>query len=898
MLKSMDVTPSTRIFLAQQLTWVLCLASLGATTAKAAIHEGFESTNSTWKFAATDCAITKLNHERTLERRYTGSSSERVSFLAGQGTHVYLAHPIQPARIIDELSVSVWVYGEKRGLQLRAVAVLPRSQHPETGRPLEAFLYGTTYETPEAWQRLAIGEFKTKLKRQQAILRSQFGPQVDTREAYIDRIEINAYGGPGVNNLWFDDLEVTGFAAANRAEATSPSPSARELSSNESVIGKPIVELHGNVLTVNRRPFVPRMVEYHGESFHWLKSLGFNAVKLPASPTNEQLTQAAKVGMWIVAPPPFFDNRREVEKSYDPVLAWSLGNRLSEREFQATQELANEIRLLDARNRRPLLCSPQNNIWNYSGVANIVLLDDSPLLASRSIPDYGKRLRNRQQLSRMESSFWAYIQTEPSTALLRQWSALGYSGMPPSLEPNQVRALLLTAIASGVRGICFKSTAPLDRVESRARAQLLQLLNLEMILLEPWIAAAKQADTSPEEKHAGNVQILETDRSRLVMILQPSKTDQYVLEPVNKKSISVDLHSSPSTEQAYAITPYALKSIRRPHRVRLILNDTKGAKLVVLTQDPLVRNYLMRHIASHRDISFRLHFSLLKQQLQETSQVAKQLQGSQQALPNLDKRLALANNYLRRGQQLLLDGDPENAWQQVSLAQNEIRVIRRAAWQHAIAGFPSPVASPFCTTFSTLPLHWAMASKMRQAQWSQNALPAGDFESLEHLQKSHWQQHRTASEAIQTRVEISLKSQRSGRSSLRLFATPVDLEREPAVVESPPIQIVTAPINTHPGQIVRIHGWVKIPQSIRGSTNGLTIVDSFGQEPLAERIQVTKDWREFTLYRAATTNMPLTVAFALSGFGEAWLDAVSISLLQEGRPAAERLSKRISATAD
>jgi hypothetical protein len=47
---------------------------------------------------------------------------------------------------------------------------------------------------------------------------------------------------------------------------------------------------------------------------------------------------------------------------------------------------------------------------------------------------------------------------------------------------------------------------------------------------------------------------------------------------------------------------------------------------------------------------------------------------------------------------------------------------------------------------------------------------------------------------------------------------------------------------------------------------------------LADRIRVTDGWREFVLYRAASRDDHVTVTFALTGLGEAWLDDVTIAL--------------------
>ena len=51
-----------------------------------------------------------------------------------------------------------------------------------------------------------------------------------------------------------------------------------------------------------------------------------------------------------------------------------------------------------------------------------------------------------------------------------------------------------------------------------------------------------------------------------------------------------------------------------------------------------------------------------------------------------------------------------------------------------------------------------------------------------------------------------------------------------------------------------IRGQVRVKGPISGSIDGLMIIDSLGGEPLAERIGETSGWRQFALYRAATSS--------------------------------------------
>ena len=90
------------------------------------------------------------------------------------------------------------------------------------------------------------------------------------------------------------------------------------------------------------------------------------------------------------------------------------------------------------------------------------------------------------------------------------------------------------------------------------------------------------------------------------------------------------------------------------------------------------------------------------------------------------------------------------------------------------------------------------------------------------------------------------------------------------------------------------------------------IIDSIGGEALAERIGPTPgwknvdrqrqglkplpvkpdkqdqdpadDWKEFSIYRVAPQDGPLSVTFALCGLGEVWLDDVAIQPVERGAP--------------
>jgi hypothetical protein len=108
---------------------------------------------------------------------------------------------------------------------------------------------------------------------------------------------------------------------------------------------------------------------------------------------------------------------------------------------------------------------------------------------------------------------------------------------------------------------------------------------------------------------------------------------------------------------------------------------------------------------------------------------------------------------------------------------------------------------------------------------------------------------------------------------------PIALERTFVAINSPSVRV-------QPGAIVRISGWVRIPEPIKASADGALLYDSIGGEPLAVRLTNKTDWQQFVLYREAPPSGAVNVTLALTGLGIAYFDDVRIEpLLWNGVPA-------------
>jgi hypothetical protein len=261
-----------------------------------------------------------------------------------------------------------------------------------------------------------------------------------------------------------------------------------------------------------------------------------------------------------------------------------------------------------------------------------------------------------------------------------------------------------------------------------------------------------------------------------------------------------------------------------------------------------------------------------------TVEIDRQLTEQGHPLTAAASSLRDAHANLEQARRLLETNDLENSHAATTKAEHLLARVRRGHWEQTAAAFSSPAASPCVAQFTTLPLHWVVAERIRN-KFGPNVQAAGDMESLDQMLHAGWQQQRPPSEGISTDVSLSLADPRSDRSALRLQAWPSDEKRVPQAIERPPVWVTSSPVPIRQGQMVRIHGWVNVPRQMTGTTEGLVVSDSIGGIDLGDRIRLTQGWREFTLYRAATQSGELTITFALAGLGEASVDDLSVSLL-------------------
>ncbi len=888
-----------RVILSTAVLGIAVLAG-GRAAGQNAWCESFEGPQTSWQAAGGDTRYRIQDHRRVEQEPHAGSRCERISILGEAGTSVYVAHEVGQPRVIDDLLPTVWVKSNRPGVQISARVVLPRTRDPRTGQPLSAQLAGTSYTDVGRWQQLRIDTIPRQLARQVHVLRSEFGPQVDASGAYLDRVLLNVYGGPGTTTVWIDDLDIAGYVEAplpTLATAQGPrlpdQPNWMPAAENRSVASR--FRLVGSVLMLDGRPFFPRIIQYQGEPLATLKQLGFNALWMdrPASP--DLLEEADRQQLWLVCPPTSRAGALPTEfgSRHAPVLAWNLGRELGEEQIDATQQLAEAVRRADRHGGRPLICHPSANLRSFSRHADVLLVGRRPLGSSLELNDYAEWIRRRPRLALPGTPTWALVQTEPSIELEQQLVALDLAGSARvSVAGEQIRLLAFLAVAAGSRGLVFESRTRLDAPDpaTRLRAMTLERINLDLALMAGWAASGDAVAKALTNQPEVTATAIRAGRSHLLMPMWSGRGSQFVPGQAAGHGVALVVPGVPEDSAAYRIAPGRLEPLR-PERVaggkQVLLSEFGMTDLVLLGHDPLLVAHLSRATAAVGSRASALSRDMATRKMQAVEETANHL-APDLVPPQAGQWLGEARKEIQQCDGRMAARDYATAETHAQRATRLLRLVERGTWERVIDATTSPMVSPATVGFATLPWHGPLTARITASRPSGNLLTGGDFEDLQATLAAGWRHYRHPTEGVETSAGVEPEAVKRGRMGLRMSATPSDPDQPPAMIEVPPIWITSPGVPLQPGQLVRIQGWVDVPRPITGSVDGLMIFDSFSGEALAERIGETKGWQPFLLYRVAPTSGMLRVSFVLTGLGEVRLDDVSIQVLQP--PAAAQVT--------
>ena len=260
---------------------------------------------------------------------------------------------------------------------------------------------------------------------------------------------------------------------------------------------------------------------------------------------------------------------------------------------------------------------------------------------------------------------------------------------------------------------------------TRLRALTLQWVNAELAQLEPWIAGGVMMGKLSLPGDSGvEVTAINTSRSRLLLIQRTTHHEQYLAgdQPLTQISFS-DLDSA-FTDKAYLINQSGLESlanVRGTNGTQLVIDNCPYAAAVVLTQDPLVVNFLT---SSYEQVTqqsiLAMRFELTRQWIAIEQLIDAQMQSIVRQTPEASSELARASTAFGNATRMLNQQNELSAEQFLNQANQHLAQARRAVINDPLASFQSKSSAALTSHCSLIPLHWTLADALANGKWDPN----------------------------------------------------------------------------------------------------------------------------------------------------------------------------------
>ncbi|MEE2796830.1 MAG: hypothetical protein VYA49_05545 [Planctomycetota bacterium] len=858
---------------------------------------------------------------RVLEQRIgnidtTGHSCETIVLQTDRTTLGRILFSIPESAIIDEFLATIRLRCDQPSVRLACQIKLPSVQGPD-GQAVRIFLSGSPSTTSSRWQSLTVGNIPSVLRSQLPALRAQYGPQISLDGATISGLAVEIPLGIGRCNVSIDTVSVTGLITAAQPKKTATSPPSMLLQQNiQSITKATTTENAGlvrGVLEVDGKPFFPRAIEHRGEPFIKLAQLGFNCVQLYEPASTTLLAEAEQAGVWIICPPPTLPDvdLTEPEKlptfsdKWNRVLLWDMGRSLSSEDIPNLAEQVRRLRICDRREGRPIIASADSGLREISRHIDMLVAHRAVLGTSLELANYLTWLQQRPRLARPGTPLLATLATEIDSRTASQAALLsgtGSNGLP--VDEESLLGAAFTAIAAGSRGILFSSNRSLSGTdpETVTRAAAVQAVNLELETISAWGASGRftaDAETSDPEVRA---MVIEASRSRIVLIWRSVQGGQIMARhyrgdiPRQEQPLNILIPGIPEAHRPWEITHSTLRPLQ--HRrvtggVSMTLDNFHAAAVILISNDPAATAHIQELVRRNAPTAALLARAQAADAIARTSRLAAELPPKALGHFPVTEMIIEAQQEAQYAEAMIAQ-DPTNAVKKLERSRAIAGQLERLFWERGVTATGSMVASPLTTSPATLSDHWRMIDALQTTKVGGNLLEGGHMEEINTLSSTGWRHFVRPTDQVKGSVELSGQSPADGQRSLRIFATAIDSEEAPVVIETPPIWITTPPIYAAAGTLLEIVAQVRVPNPIEGSVDGLLVFDSYGGPALAERVNKTESWRRLVLYRIVPPAQessdessiepppPLTVTFALTGLGEAQIDSVSIKPLSRG----------------
>jgi len=888
------------------------------------IHRnGFESTKTYWVKSGADAPYDEMRHTISDEVWHDGQRSEAISLQAKPGTFIYYQYATGRVPLGEEMSASVWIKANRPGLQLLARIVLPSERDPTNlDKPLTTFIRGDAYRNAGRWQRMEIGRAVPLAKQQQQLMQAQLRRPVDFNNAYVDALVLNVYAGPGPTEAWIDDLEIGPVIAdpsQGQPGAIAGTPVAQKGGSPRPGQRNMVVEFNGNQLLVGGNRIFFHGIRQTDTPLKALREAGFNTIFMESTAGPAQIQQAVDLGFMVVpqlkilAEEAGLTSQDNINKEIgrflenDAVLFWDLSSTLSMEQEKLIAQATQSIHQIDPG--RPITADVWDGLMPYSRILNLVGIHRWPLMTTLEMPRYREWMEQRRRLANPGTFTWTWIQTHMPdwfTNVLYERSSAAAFNEPVGPQPEQVRLLTYSALASGCRGIGFWSDRFLaDSHQGRDRLLCCALLNQELEMLEPFLVSSDEPpqwiDTSSPDVKAA---VIRTGKGVLVLPIWEGKGAQFVPGQAAVSKLSIVVPQVPQSNQAWEITPADVRGLRSERvtgGTKITIPEFGLTSMIVFTSDINVVVRFQEQARARRQTAAQFTYDMANYELEKVLKVQENLESQGHTLPDAQDLVADAQKRLKSAKKSWDNREFAEAYREGERALRPLRILMRAQWEKAIKSLDSPVSSPYAVTFFTLPRHWQFMEQVKNSVPSANVLPGGDFEALPARDQDSWKVEEPTLDNVdliadrvqEIKMTQSVKKTpqkadvgakidgdypQQGKQCAMLQIKP---KKGPApfALERTLLAITSPGVRLQPGTLVQVSGWIRIPEAIKASPDGALFYDSAGGEPLAIRLTEPTPWKKYTLFRRVPSSGTMSVTLALTGIGAVYFDDVRIEPL-------------------
>ncbi|HVJ87112.1 MAG TPA: hypothetical protein VM452_15765 [Caulifigura sp.] len=923
----MDGTAADRRPLARtlHLVTVLTCALFASFTQQASAQETFtdplEGAEVTWGVELFDSEAQVLNHRRQRRWRHGGNDAEELQLrFKNVGRRVYVYRKTPRTQALEDLKASLWVRCRIRGLQLGLGVTFPHQIDPETQEPLFAPIYGRPSDGGDQFQQLTVAITLDEMSRVQTLLRAKLSKRVDPRtidfrNAYVDQVVLLVPTAVGPGEVQWDDLEMGPIIPLPSQDGVAtPAAAAAASAAAEKVR----LTWADNRLLAGGEAITPRFITYQGEPSTLLRDLHFNAAWIDDLKEQSVIQALTGEGIGIFATPPAPPEEGREKVSMPPfgpeanaVDCWMLG-RLDVKKLDDVARWAEMVQDAD-RQRRLLLGDVSGHVREVNRCVPLLSASRHIPHTSHSPADYVEFLESRRNQALAGRPMGTLLPTETAEAIRTTRRS---TDTEPVLEPEQIALCTHLAAASGYKlfGFWTHTSLDSDAPGMEERRQQLKLLNIELQLLEPWLAsgsivrtadvrtgepvrAAKTKKSTGLNPFAGGwgsgsedagpkspyrATMMRGGKDVLILIDCIEDGAQFQPGPMTQSNLRFLGMRYDDTPIAFEITPTSVKQVEFDLQavaggVEVVLKDFDQHAAIVMTSDLTKIETLKRQVAAVAPEAATAAVALAAAKLDRVEKVHLALQPISPPVPDATQSLQHARYYLRQADDDLHGQRHDEARRKSQKAMALTRYVQRAYWDHAVKRLTSPVASPHAVCFQTLPDHWRMWRRIdRQKSAGENLLRSGTFEDRDAVQ-TLW----TVRSETTARDPVALNTKSAeGRYSLAMTAYPTS--ERPAPVDDPLVTLYSPGIAGQTGQLIQITGKVHVPRDLEGSTDGLVVYDTLKGSVGAHRFRKASPpgkWQTFEIYRDVLSTGEFKLVFELRGWGEAWIDDLKVNVI-------------------